>query len=191
MWTIGSVFGGEERVRAAVVDQLGEVRGKDVLELFCGTATMSLIAARRGASVTAIDISEAMCAVAARKAKREVVDLKLARADATALPFAGGCFDGVLISFGLHELKGAELKSVLKESARVLKPGARAVILDYHRAEGFHWLVLKTFFVFAETDTVYDWLDADLQGTLREAGFRNFRRIYLLKGALQAVSVEK
>ena len=50
-------------------------------------------------------------------------------ADALALPFPAAQFDGALVGFGVRNL--ADLDSGLCEAARVLKPGARLVILEF------------------------------------------------------------
>jgi demethylmenaquinone methyltransferase/2-methoxy-6-polyprenyl-1,4-benzoquinol methylase len=50
-------------------------------------------------------------------------------ADALDLPFGAAAFDGVTVGFGVRNL--ADLDQGLKESARVLKPGARLVILEF------------------------------------------------------------
>ena len=50
-------------------------------------------------------------------------------ADALALPFPAARFDGALVGFGVRNL--ADLDSGLREAARVLKPGARFVILEF------------------------------------------------------------
>jgi demethylmenaquinone methyltransferase/2-methoxy-6-polyprenyl-1,4-benzoquinol methylase len=50
-------------------------------------------------------------------------------ADALALPFPSARFDGALVGFGVRNL--ADLDSGLREAARVLKPGARFVILEF------------------------------------------------------------
>src|SRR6185436_5818957 len=50
-------------------------------------------------------------------------------ADALALPFPAARFDGALVGFGVRNL--ADLDGGLREAARVLKPGARFVILEF------------------------------------------------------------
>ena len=49
-------------------------------------------------------------------------------ADALELPFASGAFDGAMVGWGVRNL--VDLDSGLAEAARVLKPGARLVILE-------------------------------------------------------------
>ncbi len=50
-------------------------------------------------------------------------------ADALTLPFAAAQFDGAMVAFGVRNL--ADLDAGLEEAARVLKPGARFVVLEF------------------------------------------------------------
>ena len=56
---------------------VGDVRNKKILELGCGGANIGINLAKRGGSVTGIDISEQQIAFAKKQAKREEVDIQL------------------------------------------------------------------------------------------------------------------
>ena len=56
------------------------------------------------------------------------------QADATALPLRTGSCGSLLVKAVTHHLDGAELAALVAESARVLRPGGRLVLLDAVRA---------------------------------------------------------
>jgi demethylmenaquinone methyltransferase/2-methoxy-6-polyprenyl-1,4-benzoquinol methylase len=191
MWFLCLPFGGEERLRRKVLKELAPFKGARVLELFCGTATLSFMAAREGARGTALDLSTGMLNVARQKARKEGLTIALVNADAISLPFVEKVFDRVLISLGLHETTERDCELILKEVFRVLKEGGRAVIFDYHRAERMAGLVQKLVFHFIEEETVHTWVRTDIQRLLRERGFKNFRRTYLFSRSLQIITVRR
>jgi demethylmenaquinone methyltransferase/2-methoxy-6-polyprenyl-1,4-benzoquinol methylase len=61
--------------------------------------------------------------------KTAALPVERACADALHLPFPDASFDGSTVGFGVRNL--ADLDAGLRESARVLKPGARMVILEF------------------------------------------------------------
>ncbi|MBI3754427.1 MAG: methyltransferase domain-containing protein [Deltaproteobacteria bacterium] len=194
IWFIGLLFGGENNLRRQVVEALPGIDLKPtpnikVLEICCGTATISLMAAEKGAWVYGLDISRGMLTVAAEKAQEKQSKLRLVQADAAYIPFQAGFFDSAAVSMGLHEMPFDVTRTILKEIKRILKDNARLVIFDYHKAEGFTGFLQKIFFVFAEHETAREFINADLQKELREAGFKKFERKLLAKGALQRVTV--
>ncbi len=191
MWALGLFLGGEERMRQKVLSALGPIEGSLVLELFCGTGTLAIMAGREGAIPFGLDISRAMLLVAAEKAGREGVNALFIRGDSKELPFSSGSFDRVIVSLGLHEVEPGVVEEALKEIVRILKPGGRLVIFDFHRAGGFAGLVQKLLFLIFEGESVWSWLTTDLQALLKEKGFRDFRRSFIAKGMLQIVTVEK
>lgn len=189
VWLASLLVGGEKRIRGSTVEALGNVKGCRTLEICCGTATLTLLMAERGAEVYGLDIAKGMLKVAKEKAIKRDIRMELLQADAISIPFQERVFDRVVASMGLHEIPFDRVRDVFKEIRRVLKDGGRFVILDYHKAEGLPGLLQRTFFIFTEHYTAREWIEGDLQKELREAGFKGFQRGFLAKGALQVVSV--
>ena len=95
-----------------------------VLDVACGTGDMAVELLRQGCSVTGVDLSKEMMAIAKQKAPQ--VEYKLA--DAEHLPFEDATFDAVTCAFGVRNF--VHLEQGLSEMLRVLKPGGRMVILE-------------------------------------------------------------
>jgi demethylmenaquinone methyltransferase/2-methoxy-6-polyprenyl-1,4-benzoquinol methylase len=172
--------GSEQRFRKKVLGEITPLAGARVLELFCGTASLSIMAARGGAKVTGLDLSPGMLSVARQKSQKEGLRIGLVRADSVSIPFAEN-----------DETTQRDRELVLKEASRVLKQGGRAVIFDYHRAEGIVGFLQKLLLFFIEEETAVDWIRTDIQGLLRKTGFRDFRRTYLFSRMLQVIRVER
>ncbi|GLI16015.1 class I SAM-dependent methyltransferase [Neomoorella thermoacetica] len=100
--------------------------GEHILDVGCGTGNFSLELARRGVKVTGIDISDPMLAKARKKAADAGLAIEFLHADAMNLPFGDNTFDKIVSVTALEF--APELKAVLEESYRVLKPGGRMVI---------------------------------------------------------------
>lgn len=104
-----------------------------VLDLATGTCDVLLTLARRrgtrlavGADLSAGMLRRGCCKVAvARHADR----CGLVRADATRLGFADGAFDAVTMAFGIRNV--TDTLGALREIRRVLRPGGRALILEF------------------------------------------------------------
>ena len=114
--------------RAAVARLDWERRpGGVYLDLCAGTLDLAAeLALRPGfrGTVLGADFAVPMLVRGRNKAPRAVP----VGADALALPFPDAAFDGALVGFGVRNL--ANLDAGLEEAARVLKPGARFVILE-------------------------------------------------------------
>ncbi|HET9676328.1 MAG TPA: bifunctional demethylmenaquinone methyltransferase/2-methoxy-6-polyprenyl-1,4-benzoquinol methylase UbiE [Solirubrobacterales bacterium] len=118
------------RERAAARAELKP--GDSALDVCCGTGDLALELARRvtpGGHVVGCDFSEPMLDLAREKAaERSTAGVRFEWADALELPYDGERFDAVTVGFGVRNL--ADLDRGLREMARVLKPGGRAVILE-------------------------------------------------------------
>jgi SAM-dependent methyltransferase len=107
--------------------QLGDVAGARLLDFGCGHAMASVVLARRGARVTAFDLSFGYVAEAAKRAEKNSVNLELVQADGASLPFADGAFDRVWGNAVLHHL---DIDVAGREVRRVLRPGGIAVFCE-------------------------------------------------------------
>jgi demethylmenaquinone methyltransferase/2-methoxy-6-polyprenyl-1,4-benzoquinol methylase len=112
--------------------------GSRVLDLAGGSGDLSaLIASRIGSTgeIVMTDINARMIEVGrARLADRGIVASRTVQCDAEALPFPSGYFDCVTIGFGLRNVTRKE--RALAEMLRVLKPGGRAIVLEFSNPVG-------------------------------------------------------
>ena len=120
-----------EGLREADVRLLGEVAGRRVLEVGGGAAMCSRWLATQGAEPVALDLSGGMLRHAADAAARSGVRVPLVQADAQRLPFADGAFDTACTAFGAVPFV-ADSAAVMREVARVLRPGGRWVFATTH-----------------------------------------------------------
>jgi 2-polyprenyl-3-methyl-5-hydroxy-6-metoxy-1,4-benzoquinol methylase len=108
---------------------LGDLRGKQVLEYGCGLGSLTLLLARSGAFVTALDLSEASIEVARARVHQAGVDdhVSFVLSAGEALPFEDGSFDVAVGKAVLHHL---EPVSGAQELVRVLRPGGRGAFSE-------------------------------------------------------------
>jgi len=116
----------ETWIRPAI-ERLGDLTRARVLDYGCGHGMASVVLARRGAEVTAFDLSAGYVREARLRAKANSVVLNPVQADGERLPFADACFDRVWGNAILHHLR---LPIAGQELARVLRPGGIAVFCE-------------------------------------------------------------
>ncbi|MBM3357802.1 MAG: class I SAM-dependent methyltransferase [Betaproteobacteria bacterium] len=128
----------EAAFKAALVAQLELPPAARVLDLGCGTATLTLMLKRRfpQASVAGVDGDAEILRIAREKVRRSGLDVDLREAMAQALPYADASFDCVASSLFFHHLERAAKLAVLAETRRVLKPGGALHVADWGGATG-------------------------------------------------------
>jgi ubiquinone/menaquinone biosynthesis C-methylase UbiE len=110
-----------------ILTELGDLRGKKVLELGSGTGEGGVFFASRGADVSATDVSSEMLKVALGVAEHHGTTLTPLQMDAATLAFADETFDVV---YGANVLHHVDTLACLREVKRVLKPGGKAAFWD-------------------------------------------------------------
>lgn len=106
------------------------------LDVCCGSGDVALLLAQQvgpTGTVYGVDFSEEQLAVAQARSTRAPTSIHWQVGDALALPFENGRFDAATMAYGLRNL--TDIPQGLSELRRVLKPGATAAILDFHRPD--------------------------------------------------------
>jgi SAM-dependent methyltransferase len=107
--------------------RLGDLAGRRVLDLGCGHGMAAVVLTRRGAQVTALDLSGGYLAEARRRAAANGALVEFVQADGQRLPFAEDSFDRIWGNAVLHHL---EPRHAGQELHRVLAPGGVAVFCE-------------------------------------------------------------
>ena len=100
-----------------------------MLDVATGTGQQAFAFAEKAGEVVGVDLSEAMLRVARRR--NRFTNVSFQQADAAELPFEDGSFDASCVSFALHEMPSSVRERVVREMARVTRPGGSITIVDY------------------------------------------------------------
>ena len=129
----GSSMRTTSQAYSAILDSLGDLRGRDLLEVASGTGHLAAEALERGAKYIGLDVASAMVELARKNTPG--ADFRVG--DGEALPFADESFDAALCSFGLLHMPQPE--NAMAEIARVLRPAARFAYTVWRKPEKTHW----------------------------------------------------
>lgn len=110
-----------------ILSILGDIKGKKILELGCGAGEASVYFARKGADVTAADISNGMLEVVQKVAEKYRVSLQTKKCYSHKIDFEDESFDIVYAANLLHHV---DIESTVVEVHRVLKKGGIFVSWD-------------------------------------------------------------
>jgi SAM-dependent methyltransferase len=129
-----------------LVDACGIGEGMRVLDVAAGTGNASIVAAQRGARVTASDLTPELFDAGRARAQAEGVELEWAEADAENLPFDDGSYDVVMSSIGA--MFAPHHQDVADELVRVCRPGGTIGLLSW-TPEGMIGALFRTMGPFA------------------------------------------
>ena len=158
-----------KRLRREVASMVDLRPGARLLDVATGTGQQAFAFAAKTREVVGIDLSEAMLRVARRK--NCFPNVTFQQADATELPFEDASFDASCVSFALHEMPASVRERVVREMARVTKPGGSIIIVDYglprsHLASAIAFHIIRLY----EHDHYKTFVKSDWRALLEGAG---------------------
>lgn len=189
--------------KSRLIKILQKTKPQSILDLATGTADLPLMMVDKGLkNITGLDLSSGMLEVGKRRLDEagKSKQIKLIQGDSEFLPFADASFDAVTVSYGLRNYEN--LDKGLKETLRVMKPGAVFIILETSVPKRFPFrqgynLFTKNIMpfigrVFSGDKNAFSYLSEsaiqfpsgdDLLVILRKAGFANVQALPQFFGA--------
>lgn len=145
-------LGIHHRWKRRAMDWLAPRPGERILDLCGGTGDLAVAAVRRvgrRGQVALCDINREMIRVGRSSARHAAQRkrIRYAEGDAERLPFRDGCFDGVVVGFGIRNL--TRMDQGLAEIRRILRPGGRMVLLEFSQPTSPAFRRLYDFYSFA------------------------------------------
>lgn len=114
--------------------------GAEVLEIGCGMGLHTELMARAGAKVTAIDLSPTSVQATSRRLALKGLEGRVLESDAESLPFPARSFDFVWSWGVIHH--SSRTGRIVREIARVSRPGAECRVMVYNRASSWALSIL-------------------------------------------------
>lgn len=180
--------GGERRLRNLPLQGLQIDKNTEILDLCCGAGQTTKHLLAYSNKVTGLDVSPVALARAARNAPQAEYIEGLAQ----NIPLADNQFDLVHTSAALHEMELLELKQILKEVYRILKPGGVFTLTDFHQPSNWlFWPPVAIFMWLFETETAWQLLNTNLIQELEAVGFEIFLHQLYAGGSLQVIQARK
>ena len=147
---IGLTPTGEKILRMSVYNALLPYvsRGDTILDLCCGTGTLTVLLAKllySDCKIIGVDLSQGQIAQAQNK--NIYPNLKFRVMDANNLQFNNESFDKIIISAALHEMDKKQRLNVLSEVHRVLKKDGQFLIFEHHEPSKPIYRILYNYYL--------------------------------------------
>lgn len=140
-WLVNTIlFGNYARLRDAALATLGESVQGHTLQIACVYGNLSARLLGRVAPEARLEVLDILPIQLRNLRAKLPADerVQLTQGDSSALPHADASVDQALLFFLLHEQPEAVRRATLAEAMRVVRPGGRIVIVDYHRPAAWH-----------------------------------------------------
>ncbi|MBN3951103.1 MAG: class I SAM-dependent methyltransferase [Nostoc sp. NMS7] len=180
--------GGEARFRQLALQGLTIHSDTQVLDLCCGSGQTTQFLVKFSQNVTGLDASPKSL----QRARLNVPLASYVEAFAEEMPFTDNLFDVVHTSVALHEMQPQQLRKIINEVYRVLKPGGVFTLVDFHAPTNpIFWPGVSVFLLLFETETAWELLKTDLAKLLTETGFEASKLTLYAGGSLQVIQAKK
>ncbi|WP_138499975.1 class I SAM-dependent methyltransferase [Nostoc sp. PA-18-2419] len=180
--------GGEARFRQLALQRLTIDSDTQILDLCCGSGQATQFLVKLSQNVIGLDASP----FSLQRARQNVPLASYVEAFAEEMPFADNLFDVVHTSVALHEMQPQQLRKIIYEVYRVLKPGGVFTLVDFHTPTNpIFWLGVSVFLLLFETQTAWELLKTDLPGLLAKTGFKVSKPTLYAGGSLQVIQAKK
>jgi len=180
--------GGETRFRQLALQGLTINSDTQVLDLCCGSGQSTQFLVKLSQNVTGLDASP----LSLQRARQNVPEASYVEAFAEKMPFADNSFDVVHTSAALHEMQPEQLRQIIQEVYRVLKPGGMFTLVDFHAPQNpIFWPGISVFLLLFETETAWQLIKTDLPSLLKEIGFNVEKTKLYAGGSLQVIHAKK
>jgi ubiquinone/menaquinone biosynthesis C-methylase UbiE len=159
----------EETFKRKLIDQAKIQPGMKVLDLGCGTGTLTLMLKRAvpNAMVTGMDGDPQILAIAREKSRG--INIQWDQGLASSLPYPDSAFDRIVTSLVLHHLTQDDKRRAFKEMYRVLKPDGELHVLDFGAAHSLLARLMTRYM--HRLEEVADNFDGLIPPFIMEAGF--------------------
>ena len=140
-WLVNAIlFGNYGRLRDAGLADLGSTVHGHTLQVACAYGNLTARLQLRLAADAQLDVVDILPIQLENLARKLCADSRvhLVPGDSAALAASDGCYDQVLLFFLLHEQPADVRRRTLAEAIRVVKPGGKIVIVDYHKPARWH-----------------------------------------------------
>jgi ubiquinone/menaquinone biosynthesis C-methylase UbiE len=161
----------ERAFKAQLISQAHLGEGQKVLDLGCGTGTLTLMAKRAypQAELVGIDPDAEVLARARAKSARAGVTIAWDDGSATDLPYPDRSFDRILSSLVSHHLARPERQTAFREMWRVLRPGGELHLVDFGPPRNLPMRLIAA--ALRPLEEAADHFDGLLPRQIEEAGF--------------------